>query len=338
MARWRTVRAALPAWLLLALFFAALYDGLTPSRALLKGAALATVTGLSLVALWWASGWLPWPTRVTLATYLAHVALALGYGVVWTVLDLAQGSLLAGESRFRFFSLALVLYGSAIYVLAMGVFYAIRAHQRIAAQELAAARLERVATEARLDALRARLNPHFLYNALHALGALVRHDPAGAERAVERLGAILRYVLDRDEAGVTLGTEWRFVEDYLAIEQLRLGDRLRIHADLDVEALECLVPPISVQPLVENAIRHGIAPRVEGGCVGVRASVAGDYLRIVVTDDGPGAASSPATSRGLGLRAVRERAQAWRADGLSGGLEIATAPGRGFTATLTLPA
>ena len=339
MPRRRTLEAALPAWLLSTLMFAALYQGFPSTRAFAKGAALAAVTAVSALVLWWASGRIPWPRRVTLGVYAVHLAAAAAYGVLWAGLDLGQASLIAGENRFRYFSLDLVLYGVIIYGLAMGLFYAIRAQQRARTQELAAARLQQVATQARLDALRARLNPHFLYNCLHALAALVRHEPETAERAIERLGAILRYVLDQDREGVTLGAEWRFVEDYLEIERLRLGDRLRVVARLDLEARDCLVPPVSVQPLVENAIRHGIAPRVEGGCVRVRAGIEGDYLRIVVTDDGPGAAAGAAAmGAGLGLRSVRERAEAWTSDGLRGALDVASRPGLGFTATLTLPA
>ena len=337
MIAWRTLKAAFPAWLLLALLFAALYDGPPPARALAKGAALATVTALSLLPLWWVSGAIPWPRRVTPRVYAVHLTIAGAYGVAWAMLDLAQASVLAGESRFGFFSRELVLYGAMIYPAAMGLFYAMRAQRRARAQELAAARLQSLATQARLDALRARLNPHFLYNALHALPTLIRHEPEAALQAIERLGAILRYVLDEGRDAVSLGTEWRFVEDYLAIERLRLGERLRVVAELEPPARDCLVPPLSVQPLVENAIRHAIAPRVEGGCVTVRAGLDGAWLRIEVSDDGPGAAPA-AGATGFGLRAVRERAEAWTDDGLRGGLTVSTAPGLGFTATLLLPA
>ena len=339
MNRWRTLTATLPAWLLLALLFAALYDGFPAPRAFAKGGALATVTAASAFVLWWVSGRVPWPARVTLRVYGAHVALAAAYGVLWTLLDLAQASLLAWENRFRFMSVELVLYGMIVYGLAMSLFYAIRAHDRMRANDVATAQLERIAAQARLDALRARVNPHFLYNALHGLSVLVRHDPDAAQDAIERLGRVLRYVLDRGEEGVSLNTEWCFVEDYLAIERLRLGDRLRLTLAIDPAARGCLVPPLSVQPLVENAIRHAIAPRPGGGWVDVRARVEGEYLRVTVRDDGPGAsAESLAPGRGLGLDALRERVRAWNAETQAGELAIVTTPGSGFSATLTLPA
>jgi sensor histidine kinase YesM len=338
MNRWRTLKAALPAWLLLALVFAALYDSFPAPRAFAKGGALAAVTAASALVLWWLSGRVPWPSRVTLHVYAAHVALAAAYGVLWTILDLAQGSLLAWENRFRFMSVELVLYGMIVYGLAMALFYAIRAHDRVRANELATAQLERVAAQARLDALRARVNPHFLYNALHGLSVLVRHDPDGAQDAIERLGRTLRYVLDRGEEGVSLSTEWCFVEDYLAIERLRLGDRLRLTVDITSEARMCLVPPLSVQPLVENAIRHAIAPRADGGRVDVRARVEGEYLRVTVCDDGPGASAEALVSgRGVGLDALRARVREWSVEAHGGDLAITTAPGLGFSATLTLP-
>jgi sensor histidine kinase YesM len=339
MARWRTFRAALPAWLLLGLMFAALYDGFPSARALLKGGALAAVTAASALLVWWGSGRIPWPGRVTWRTYAVHAGLAAFYGLIWTALDLAQASLIAWENRFRFFSFELVIYGIIVYGVAVGLSYAVRAQARARAQELATARLETVASRARLDALRARLNPHFLFNCLHALSPLIRHRPAAAEEAIERLGFILRYVLDEDQESVPLGMEWRFVEDYLAIERLRLGQRLRLALTLDPAAGACQLPPLSIQPLVENAIRHAVAPRVEGGFIGIRAQREGSLVRIVVTDDGPGA--MPETvfgGGGLGLRAVGERLEAWSVDGLRGSLSVATAPGRGFAATLLLPA
>jgi LytS/YehU family sensor histidine kinase len=265
--------------------------------------------------------------------------LAAAYGVFWTVLDLAQASLLAWENRFRFMSVELVLYGMIVYGLAMALFYAIRAHERVRINDLAAAHLERVVAQARLDALRARVNPHFLYNALHGLSALVRHDPDAAQDAIERLGRTLRYVLDRGEEGVSLITEWCFVEDYLAIERLRFGDRFRLTVDIDPSARACLVPPLSVQPLVENAIRHAIAPRAGGGHLDVCARVEGEYLRVTVRDDGPGASPESLAARtGLGLDALRARVQAWSVEGHTGELVIATAPGLGFSATLRVPA
>jgi sensor histidine kinase YesM len=237
--------------------------------------------------------------------------------------------------------------GLWLYGVLAGIFHTVRA-ERQAGEEREAAdranalrdRAEALRTQAELRALRARLNPHFLFNTLHSVGILVRRDPAAAEAAIERLGDLLRYVLNQhDEApeDARLAEELSFARDYLALEQIRLGPRLRVVEEIDEEALDCLVPTLTLQPLVENAVRHGIAPRPEGGTVRIALRRAGDRVVIRVEDDGrgaaPGAALAPA---GLGLRTVRQRLEV-RFAGRSR-LEVDTAPGAGFSVTLTLPA
>jgi LytS/YehU family sensor histidine kinase len=140
---------------------------------------------------------------------------------------------------------------------------AARAQARLRERELAAAAAE-------LQALRARLDPYFLFNTRHSLTQLAREDPAATEDALERFGAMMRYVLDAgrgDSAAgeVTLEEERGFVRDYLALERLRLGGRLRVVEDVAEEALELAMPPLLLQPLVENAVRHGAAPRGRDG-------------------------------------------------------------------------
>ena len=182
----------------------------------------------------------------------------------------------------------------------------------------------------------AQLNPHFLFNALHSITALVRVDPAAGERALEEFAALLRYVLDvnreRNEE-VTLEAELGFVRTYLALERLRLGDRLRVVEEIDPDALECLVLAFSLQPLVENAIRHGIAPRAGTGTLRLAASVVEDDLMLEVADDGPGAeATRVADAQGLGLAAVRQRLETRWGPGVR--MEIVTAPYNGFLVRL----
>ena len=174
-----------------------------------------------------------------------------------------------------------------LYGLVAGVCYAARANQRVRAEALLAARAEAAASRAQLQALRAQLNPHFLFNALHSVGALVREDPARAEEAVERLGDMLRYAIgDGAEEEVPLSEEWAFTESYLALESLRYGKRLRIEKHVSPEALSCMVPAFVLQPLVENAVRHGIARRLGGGSLVVHAKVTGEDLALEVRDDG----------------------------------------------------
>ena len=228
-------------------------------------------------------------------------------------------------------SLGWKLFGGLwVYGAIAATAYAVRATARLRERELAAARAE-------LQALRAQLDPHFLFNTLHSLSALVRHDPRAAEDALERFGALMRYVLDANRADtVALGEELGFVRDYLALERLRLGERLRVVEEIDPEALECAVPPLLLQPLVENAVRHGIAPRRRGGTVRLIARFERDALVLEVADDGPGTAPEACDdAAGLGLRAVRRQLETFFPG--EGRLTIGTRPDEGFTARLALP-
>jgi two-component system sensor histidine kinase AlgZ len=157
--------------------------------------------------------------------------------------------------------------------------------------------VRREAERARLQALQARTDPHFLYNALNTVAALIPADPRAAEDAVLRLSDLFRYVLDgarRERVG--LGQELAAVDDYLGIEGLRLGERLRVVRAVEAGAAEASVVPLLLQPLVENAVRHGVATRSTGGTVTVRVhrtGPGGERLELVVEDDGPGHATSP---------------------------------------------
>lgn len=146
-----------------------------------------------------------------------------------------------------------------------------------------------MALEARLATLESRLHPHFLFNTLNAISALIHDDPDRAERTVERLAALLRFSLDATQQGVIpLGREMKIVGDYLEIEHTRLGERLSYAVTADPAVEACAIPPLAVQTLVENSIKHAIAPRPHGGQVRVDASEAGDEVVLRVWDDGPG--------------------------------------------------
>jgi two-component system, LytTR family, sensor histidine kinase AlgZ len=156
-------------------------------------------------------------------------------------------------------------------------------------KELLHERAGKMALEARLSSLEARLHPHFLFNTLNAISCLIQDDPDRAERTVERLAALLRFSLDATQRGlVPLGQELEIVTDYLEIEKTRLGERLSWALDVtgDVKARE--IPPLTVQTLVENSIKHAIAPRRSGGHLRIEASDAGDDLVLAVWDDGAG--------------------------------------------------
>ena len=203
------------------------------------------------------------------------------------------------------------LMGVWLYGLIAGVSYSIQIRERANASERRALRAEAALVEARLEALRSRLNPHFLFNALHTVGALVRQDPARAENAVEKLGDILRHTL-RDDPGETVSfrEEWAFTERYLEFEQLRYEERLTVSPDIDPSAFSCSTPSFALQTLVENAVRHSIANRVEGGRVEITARVDGPTLSLRVRDDGAGPKASDEVGTGYGLRALQERLEA----------------------------
>ncbi len=229
--------------------------------------------------------------------------------------------------------------GLMIYTILSSLTYAYRTTARLREEERRASRAEALKAQAELQALRAQLNPHFLFNTLHTLIALVRRDPAAAEDGIEQFADLLRYASrvhqeTRDE--VTLAEEWEFVQCYLALETLRVGDRLRLRTTLQDQALECTVPSFCLQPLVENAVRHGIAPRAGGGTIWIGAGLSNGELRLEVRDDGPGTtlASVDQNAR-LGLRLVRQRLEALY--GPRARFEVVTAPNAGFTVRLFVP-
>ena len=168
-------------------------------------------------------------------------------------------------------------------------------------------RLKRLLTEAELKALRTQVDPHFLFNTLNTIADLISTNPDQAERMTERLAECFRYVLAKHSRDLsTLDEELGFARQYLGIEQVRFGDRLRVHISSgDARGSEA-VPSLLLQPLLENAIRHGLAPLGEGGSVRVTAQREGERLRVSVEDDGVGLARG-AQRTGVGLRNVQER-------------------------------
>ncbi len=203
------------------------------------------------------------------------------------------------------------------------------------------AHLEAQLAEARLSALRMQLNPHFLFNTLNAVSALADHDPAGVRKMIARLSSLLRRVLDVTYSAplAPLRDEAAFLGDYLDVQRIRLSDTLCVEEAWDEGTLDALVPPLILQPLVENAIGHGIALIEEGiGTVRLSSHVEGDRLVLRVQNDGPDPSSAsdaePAGS-GLGLRNTRDRLAALFSDAAT--LSLTPAPGGGALAEIRLP-
>jgi LytS/YehU family sensor histidine kinase len=206
--------------------------------------------------------------------------------------------------------------------------------ERIARMRLDAEKIERGAAEARLKLLQAQIEPHFLFNTLANLQALIGSDPARAQKMLEHLNDYLRATLDatRRDTG-TLGEEFALLRGYLEVLAIRMGSRLSFSLHLPEEIRNLSIPPMLLQPLVENAIKHGLEPKIEGGRVEVSAEARDGFVVVKVSDTGLGDGSTAGT--GVGLAHVRERLAA--AYGARAGLKIETNPMKGVTATVTIP-
>ena len=293
---------------------------------------------------WWIATRIAWARKSRGATIGIELGLAVAFDLCWHAIFVGYLAIFAGwtvaQGLLQMSVGWQMISGLLVYGVQATAFHALRISRELRQQQLVAAAAEALRVRAEMEALRGQLNPHFLFNSLHSIIALVRDDPRRAEDALLQFAALLRRVLDvkRDITDeVSLADEMRFVDDYLAIEHLRLGERLRVTRDLTPEALACALPAFSVQPLVENAIHHAVAPRRDGGHVTLRGAVRDGRLEIQVADDGPGA--EPAAVKrapGVGLDVIRRRLRLLH--GESGSLVIDTAPGRGFSATLILPA
>ncbi|MGH6623230.1 MAG: sensor histidine kinase, partial [Burkholderiaceae bacterium] len=194
--------------------------------------------------------------------------------------------------------------------------------------------LERLAIDAQLRTLQAQIEPHFLFNTLANVSSLIDAQPVQARRMLERLIELLRASLTAArQPSATLAQESRLLSAYLEILQLRMGDRLRYTIEIPELLGGASIPPLSLQPLVENAIRHGLEPKVEGGRVQVKASAADDRLEICVEDDGLGFA--PRTDAGFGLSNLRDRLAAMYGGGARMSIED-RAPGTRVRISLPL--
>jgi two-component system LytT family sensor kinase len=201
--------------------------------------------------------------------------------------------------------------GSLYYWVLLGIHTAFRYQRMYQEQLVAAAELEGRLASAQLEALRLQLHPHFLFNTLNAVSAFVGAEPEQARRMLSRLGELLRGTLDRGEPEIPLGTELALLAPYLEIQRIRFGDRLRIEVQVAPEAERARVPTLMLQPLLENAMEHGVSRRPGAAVVSLTARQEGERLVLTVSDDGPGPAGG---GEGIGLRNTRERLQALHGD------------------------
>jgi two-component system, LytTR family, sensor kinase len=244
---------------------------------------------------------------------------------------------LFGMRRLLWLDDLIVYFAILAAGFARNYFLRFRARQDEAVRlQAQAAQLQAQLVEARLSALRTQLNPHFLFNTLHAVSSLVERDPRGVRRMIARLSELLRYSLDgEEEHEVRLEEELEFVERYLEIMQIRFQGRLQVDRRIDPDVLEALVPNLILQPLVENAIKHGVGESADGR-IEIRAARDGERLVLSVRDNGPTLASEDAPpSEGVGLRNTRARLS--QLYGPAQALTLRAAEEGGFIAEVELP-
>lgn len=230
-----------------------------------------------------------------------------------------------------------------IYFALVGLYQAFdyyrrfREREKRAAQlELEAAQLETQLTRAQLDALKMQLHPHFLFNTLNTISVLMREDVEVANRMLLRLSELLRVALKNTSANeVTLRQELDFLRSYLEIEQTRFQDRLKIKIEAAPDTLKARVPNLILQPLVENAIRHAVAPRVGETKVEIRAARQNGHLRLSVSDNGEGIVEKSVKPNGIGLTNTRARLE--KLYGANQEFLLQTAVGGGFEVSITIP-
>lgn len=225
-----------------------------------------------------------------------------------------------------------------IYWSIVAIAHAFIFSQQAREREQVALNLETRLAKSRLQALQMQLNPHFLFNTLNSIASLVHENPKAADEMITSLSEFLRLTLrTSDRSEVPLREEMDFLEHYLAIEQIRFGDRLRVEKQIEPALLAAQVPVLILQPLVENAIKHGIEKKLGPGVVTITASRNGEGLQLQVRDNGRGqqAAQHGQASEGVGLSNIRARLRELAGDAAS--LQISSPPGGGFVAEIRLP-
>jgi sensor histidine kinase YesM len=325
------------AWTALAVFFAIstsltyISQGRAPVWGLALSVALASwwIWAALTPLVVWLARWMPLSRR----RLAIHLPILLAGGVAVAFLKVTvEGWIrlwMLGQRPYVLISnLALQVL---IYWAIVAVVHALDHYGRSRAR---AAQVEARLGEAQLQLLRQQLRPHFLFNALNAISELVHEDPAAADRMLDRLSALLRATLHAEERHlVPLSEEIDLAEHYLAIQQVRFSDRLHVIYDVPAGVRDLPVPTLLLQPLIENAIQHGISARASGGSVRIAGAIRDDRLWLTVSDDGLGFVTG--TAEGIGLTNTRGRLQSLYNGGAS--FDIAAAPGGGTDVTIGLP-
>jgi signal transduction histidine kinase len=271
-----------------------------------------------------------------LAFTFTHAVLTVSARVV--IMKAMDGRALDWWDSFRTLFFLNFDWEMMTYWAIIGLSHALDFHRESQDRELTAAQLQTRLAEAQLQALQRQLHPHFLFNTLHTISALMHRDTEAADAMLARLSDLLRLTLDRvGTQQVSLKDELDFLQKYLDIERTRFADRLQVSMDIEPDTLDASVPNLVLQPLVENALRHGIGPKIGGGLVEILSRREGDQLRMVVRDNGAGLSSDAmnAFNTGVGLSNTRSRLEH-----LYGGrhrFDFHTPAGGGLAVTIVIP-
>ncbi len=311
-------------WTLIGLFFVSpiIAQALATQAAIPWAKVLSTfldwyIWGLLFPLIWWVSERFPLERRRLLSRIPIHLACGLAVSLIFVVLMSIKNSLLAGlgDGQVSFSDIhglsGYLRGGIELFLLPyfaiVAFLHAVSYYNKYRERQLKTTRLEAQLALAHLDMLKMQLQPHFLFNTLNAISALMHRDVDAADRMISLLSDLLRFSLEKDDRHqVSPQSEPEFLNRYLAIEKIRFRDRLTIDVDVDSECMAAQVPRLILQPLVENSIKHGIAMRSAAGHLGIRGRHHGDRLEIQISDDGPGLTGS-AIREGIGLANTRAR-------------------------------
>lgn len=295
----------------------------------------------------WLSRRVPIERTNRLRSLLVHGGVSIALGVTTRVLhDLLFFFFMAEPGRQLSLSKLLLNvyfmtdYGAMIYWLIVLVSYAVDYQKRYREGEVRATRLEAQLAQAQLQALKMQLHPHFLFNTLHSISALIHKDPDAADKMIARLGDFLRLTLENSGMQeVPLCQELEFLKCYLEIERIRFKDRLTVQMDIEPRTLNARLPNLILQPIVENAIRHGISTRTSPGRIEIGAKRLNGSLQVAVTDNGPGLPSDSNTGsivkEGVGLSNTEARLK--QLYGEDHRLDLANTSKGGLTVILEIP-
>lgn len=318
------------AWTLPGLYFAIqvylqhAYENkpLSPVQALLRGVLFWLLWVVSSPLILWLARTFPIPRRDWVDGFLFHLPAGFIFSFIhlliyvfvssWMSNGVPPVSLSSLLAEFQPVFLSNFAWWSLIYWTILIACYAFDYYRQFREGQLRAAQLETQLAQAELQALKMQLHPHFLFNTLHSISALMHDDVEMADQMIARLGEFLRMTLQHfdKEAGeqeTTLQQELKFLRCYLEIEQLRFQDRLTTRIEVDQTAMSVRVPHLLLQPIVENAIRHGIAPQKRAGLITVRAQRHNGHLRVEVQDNGNGLSAENHGKSGVGLVNTRAR-------------------------------